>query len=1173
ELFCFRLPFRSTSSSEHQEKKPFPTGSQLSGGGQNPLLLTPASLQLAQLQAQLTLHRLKLAQTAVSSNTAAAATVLNQVLSKVAMSQPFFNQLTSPMVSTPQSHAGGAHLGSGMLASRFPSSGLPFPPQNTALGPLVGGDLGCGGALQNQNHTAIGLNPYTGGVSQTPNQLTSEYGNKINLSAHTVYPSDTDRRSQYSILSGGPNISDKGGNGFLPLSSAQSKMGNQSGFQRDFYGSSPQGPEGQQGKQFCFAGEPNPSAFPPVNHKEQWQQQGAMSKMEGAPTQGVTWATSSQPFHVRGELYNPEEPTTDSKYCSGAGPPFSGSTQGFVGYQQVQPREQTLRGGPVPLQPHQLNDFHAVTPVHMPHHCTICDKKVFNLKDWDQHVKGELHLQNRALFSECPAIGPAHFPKVPDVCLNSSTNTTMTFSSASNQVSFSQNLATKQRLIPELVCNVSNSNFQSAFPGLNFPLRKSGPGRVVHICNIPEGSCTENDVINLGLPFGKVTNYILMRSTHQAFLEMAYVEAAQAMVQYYQENPATINDEKLLIRMSKRYKELQLKKPGKDVESIIQDIHSQRERDGMQDVECYPLERPRSRSPISRSLSPRSHSPSFTSCSSTHSPLGTSRAEWSNGLSERRASWDWSPHVRREEEREEGFWRNEDEDRSDSWLQERRKPYLKLTDRASPRSLEERGEPTRTTRERYPRSSPQNTSYSSYRCKEDDFYKREPRHKSDRPPRPPHQRHEAKLKKRDPEEGYRPKYSHSEATEDAIAAKSTEDRRQTSTDKGQSKRLHKKMATEKEEQVSDTQVKKKGQQKYKDQSVSPNPKSEEMKGSDHERSKETQPEESESGNETEGESWYPQAMEELVTVDEVGEAEDCIIEPDLLELQEAEEAQAEEKAEKVSTTIDTRDTGEPAEEGGQSGSDTGHTAQDSRVEVRPEEHTEHRSPCREISNTSPQDPTLTSDPECQISMELHSELGDFPSREFQAAFKEACSCTDSERREADLPAAEERSLSPEDLDEGNNPLDVLSSCKKGERVTPIAKAATEETGSEDEQYVEAQKTQSQSPRHPEVEPKNVPSPPQWDQENIFGEHSIPLACTGVEFVVPRSGFYCKLCGLFYTSEETAKITHCRSTVHYRNLQKYLSQLAEDSLRSSQKNTASTEEAGIVPQCKELNKPC
>lgn len=93
---------------------------------------------------------------------------------------------------------------------------------------------------------------------------------------------------------------------------------------------------------------------------------------------------------------------------------------------------------------------------------------------------------------------------------------------------------------------------------------------------------------------------------------MAYIEAAQAMVQYYQLTPAMINTQKLLIRISKRYKELQLKvklrtketasyrlwskkwpnlivysvqKPGKDVQTIIQDITSQRERDEMQELE------------------------------------------------------------------------------------------------------------------------------------------------------------------------------------------------------------------------------------------------------------------------------------------------------------------------------------------------------------------------------------------------------------------------------------------------------------------------------------------------------------------------------------------------------------------------------------------------------------
>lgn len=47
-----------------------------------------------------------------------------------------------------------------------------------------------------------------------------------------------------------------------------------------------------------------------------------------------------------------------------------------------------------------------------------------------------------------------------------------------------------------------------------------------------------------------------------------------------------------------------------------------------------------------------------------------------------------------------------------------------------------------------------------------------------------------------------------------------------------------------------------------------------------------QEQEWESGSEAEGESWYPTNMEELVTVDEVGEEEDFIMEPDIPELEE-----------------------------------------------------------------------------------------------------------------------------------------------------------------------------------------------------------------------------------------------------------------------------------------------
>lgn len=74
-------------------------------------------------------------------------------------------------------------------------------------------------------------------------------------------------------------------------------------------------------------------------------------------------------------------------------------------------------------------------------------------------------------------------------------------------------------------------------------------------------------------------------------------------------------------------------------------------------------------------------------------------------------------------------------------------------------------------------------------------------------------------------------------------------------------------------------------QRSKEKSVSP------QRSGKHESEKDSEAEEWESGDDTEGECWYPKNMEELVTVDEVGE-DDSIIEPDLPELQEHEDGSA-----------------------------------------------------------------------------------------------------------------------------------------------------------------------------------------------------------------------------------------------------------------------------------------
>uniref|UniRef100_A0A669D2J4 Zinc finger protein 638 n=1 Tax=Oreochromis niloticus TaxID=8128 RepID=A0A669D2J4_ORENI len=59
--------------------------------------------------------------------------------------------------------------------------------------------------------------------------------------------------------------------------------------------------------------------------------------------------------------------------------------------------------------------------------------------------------------------------------------------------------------------------------------------------------------------------------------------------------------------------------------------------------------------------------------------------------------------------------------------------------------------------------------------------------------------------------------------------------------------------------------------------------------------------------------------------------------------------------------------------------------------------------------------------------------------------------------------------------------------------------------------------------------------------------SIPL---GQEHVVPKTGYLCSLCSVFYVAESTAKDLHCRSHRHYKNLQKHHQTLRQTASRTS-----------------------
>uniref|UniRef100_A0A8C5A2Z3 Polypyrimidine tract-binding protein 2-like n=1 Tax=Gadus morhua TaxID=8049 RepID=A0A8C5A2Z3_GADMO len=85
-------------------------------------------------------------------------------------------------------------------------------------------------------------------------------------------------------------------------------------------------------------------------------------------------------------------------------------------------------------------------------------------------------------------------------------------------------------------------------------LEESPPSRVLHIRKLPS-EVSETEVIALGLPFGKVTNILMLKGKNQAFLELGTEEAAITMVNYYAAVTPQVRNTPVFIQYS-NHKEL-----------------------------------------------------------------------------------------------------------------------------------------------------------------------------------------------------------------------------------------------------------------------------------------------------------------------------------------------------------------------------------------------------------------------------------------------------------------------------------------------------------------------------------------------------------------------------------------------------------------------------------------
>ncbi|KAJ8286480.1 hypothetical protein GJAV_G00039690 [Gymnothorax javanicus] len=94
--------------------------------------------------------------------------------------------------------------------------------------------------------------------------------------------------------------------------------------------------------------------------------------------------------------------------------------------------------------------------------------------------------------------------------------------------------------------STANGNDGSKFKGDRSP---SGPSRVLHIRKIPI-EVSEPEVVSLAVPFGKVSNLLMLKGKNQAFIEMASEEAAITMVNYYTTAAPHLRNQPVFIQYS-----------------------------------------------------------------------------------------------------------------------------------------------------------------------------------------------------------------------------------------------------------------------------------------------------------------------------------------------------------------------------------------------------------------------------------------------------------------------------------------------------------------------------------------------------------------------------------------------------------------------------------------------
>lgn len=226
-----------------------------------------------------------------------------------------------------------------------------------------------------------------------------------------------------------------------------------------------------------------------------------------------------------------------------------------------------------------INDYHGFLPAVFPYLCSLCDLTIHSVQDWNQHNNSSTHRRLCDLLVEIyPEWNPDVFPsQMGDPLVLQSTNLAPgilgpppsgSFLTSNRGLGGMESHGASNRKGP--MDNKQGNNIQRIKKPLRMNVNED-PGRVVHISELQRGRCMNRDLIKLAEPFGKVTNFLLIKSKGEGFVELAYPEAAQAMVKFYQMKPTFVDGNFIRAELSQKYKKLTIK--GKESEDRCRVVH------------------------------------------------------------------------------------------------------------------------------------------------------------------------------------------------------------------------------------------------------------------------------------------------------------------------------------------------------------------------------------------------------------------------------------------------------------------------------------------------------------------------------------------------------------------------------------------------------------------------